>query len=119
MQQIEIEIIGAEAPEARRAGTRDAVSGDFIALDLGDQEYAVALTGEYVTDELLGTAVPVIAGRIDQRHTEGDSGAQRIFLDTFGMPSLPEMPATLTERRHGSAVWKFHRSPRRTRCRAG
>ena len=49
MQQIKIQILGAETSEARRASTRDAIARHLIALHLGDQEYAVALTGNHVT----------------------------------------------------------------------
>src|ERR1700724_260917 len=107
MQQIEIKILGAETSEARRASTRDAVARHLIALHLGDQEYAVALTGNHVTNELLGAAVAVISRRVDQRHAERNACAQRLFLDSWRMPSLTEVPAALTDRRHGSAVWKL------------
>jgi len=50
MQQIEIEIVSAEAGEARLTSTRDAISGHEIGLHLGDQEYAVTLTGNYVAN---------------------------------------------------------------------
>src|SRR5579862_4730169 len=119
MQQIEIEIVRAEAPEARCAGPRDAISGDLVALDLGDQEYALAGTGEHVTDELFGTTAPIVSGSVDQRHPEREAGTQRVFLDTFRMPSLPEMPAALTERGHCRAVRKTHGTPRGVRCRTG
>src|SRR5436853_1827338 len=67
MQQIEIEMVGAETSQARLASTRDAISRHLVGLHLGDQEYAVALTGNHVTNELLGAAVAVITRRIDQR----------------------------------------------------
>src|ERR1035441_5243285 len=81
MQQIEIQMLAAETSEARRASTRDAIAGHLIALHLGDQEYAVALTGNHVTNELLGAAVAVVSRRIDQRHAERNACAQRLFLD--------------------------------------
>src|SRR5580658_8844987 len=118
MQQIEIQILGAETSEARRASTRDAIAGHLIALHLGDQEYAVALTGNHVTDELLGCSVAVVSRGIDQRHTEGNACAQRLFLDSQRMPSLTEVPAALTERRDGSAVWKLYGTCSRLRRRA-
>jgi hypothetical protein len=42
----------------------------LIALHLGDQEYALALTGKHVTKELLGAAVAVVSRRIEQGHAE-------------------------------------------------
>src|SRR5467141_491423 len=121
MQQIEIQIFAAETSEARRASTRDAIARHLIALHLGDQEYAVALTGNHVTKELLGAAVAVVSRRIDQRYAERNACAQRLFLDSWRMPSLTEVPAALTERRDGGAVWKPYgtRGLRRKRCTQG
>src|ERR1700694_6263448 len=99
MQQIEIQMLAAETGEARRTSTPDAIARHLIALHLGDQEYAVALTGNHVTNELLGAAVAVVSRRIDQRHAERNACAQRLFLDSWRMPSLTEVPAALTERR--------------------
>src|ERR1700756_2929595 len=104
MQQIEIEMVGAETSEAPLGTTRDAISRHFIGLHLGDQEYTVALTGNRVTDELLGAAVSVISRRIDQCHAERNACPERLFLHSQGMPPLTEMPAALTERRDGRAV---------------
>src|SRR3984893_10087150 len=113
MQQIEIQMLAAETREARLGSKRDAIARHFIALHLGDQEYAVALNGTHVTNELLRAPVAVFSRRIDQRHAERNACAQRLFLDSWRMPSLTEMPATLTERRDGRAVWKLYG----TRCR--
>src|ERR1035438_2029865 len=118
MQQIEIQILAAETSEARRASTRDAIARHLIALHLGDQEYAVALTGNHVTNELLGAAVAVASRRIDQRHAKRNACAQRLFLDSWQMPSLTEVRAALTERRDGGAVWKLYGTVRVLRRRA-
>src|SRR3984885_8978499 len=111
-------MVAAQTSEARRASTRDAIAGHLIALDLGDQEYALALTGNHLTDELLGAAVAVISRRIDQRHAERNACAQRLFLDSWRMPCLTEVPAALTERRDGSAVRKLDGTHSRLRRRA-
>src|SRR6266481_9411424 len=108
MQQIEIEMVGSETSQARLASTCDAISRHLVGLHLGDQEYAVALTGNHMTKELLGAAVAVVSRRIDQRHAERNACAQRLFLDSCRMPSLTEVPAALTERRDGRAVWKLY-----------
>src|SRR5205807_4317666 len=72
----------ARACQARLASTRDAISRLLVGLHLGDQEYAVALTGRHATNELLGAAVAVITRRIDQRHAERNACAQRLFLNS-------------------------------------
>src|SRR5438132_10716189 len=108
MQQIEIEMVGAETSQARLASTRDAPSRQLVGLHLGDQEYTVALTGKHATNQFLGAAVAVISRRIDQRHPERNAYAQRLFFNSWRMPSQSEMRGALTERRDGSAVWKLY-----------
>jgi hypothetical protein len=84
MQQIEIEMVGAQTRKTPLASTRDAIRAigkHGIGLHLGNQKYAVALAGHHVTNELLGAAVAIISRRIDQGHAERNAGAQRLFLD--------------------------------------
>src|SRR5437764_8615926 len=50
VQQIEIEVIGAETREARLASVRHAVSGCITGRQFGDQKYAVALIGNHVAN---------------------------------------------------------------------
>ena len=116
MQQIEIQMFAAESSEARRASTRDAIARHLIAFHLGDEEYAVALTGNHATDELLGAAVAVVSRRIDQCHAERNACAQRLFLDGQRMPPLTQVPAALTERRDGNAAWKLYGTRSRNLC---
>ena len=92
VQQVEIEMISAETGEARLASPRDAVSRHVSGPHFGDQEYAVALTGNHAADQFLGAAVAVHLRRVDQRHAERKARAQRFFLSGFRMSSLREMP---------------------------
>src|SRR5271170_202291 len=101
-------MLGAETNEARRAGTRDAISRDFIGLHLGDQKYTIALTGDHVPDEFLGAAISVISRGIDQRHAERNAAAYRLLLERWRVPSLPQMPRALAERGDDGTVWKPH-----------
>src|ERR1700683_5166713 len=119
MQQIQIQIPGAEASEARRASTRDAIAGHFVALHLGNQEYAVALIGNHGLEELLGAAAAVVSRRIEQCHAERNARAQRLFLDIDRMPALTDVPATLPKRRDGSAARKLYGARGLLRRRAG
>src|SRR5580693_1836780 len=118
VQQIEIQVPGAEASEARRASTCDAIAGDFVGLHLGNQEYAVALIGNHALEELLGAATAIVSRRIEQCHAERNPRAKRLFLDIDRMPSLTEVPATLSKRRNGSAARKLHGARGRLRRRA-
>src|SRR5579863_1866836 len=104
VQQIEIQILCAQTSEACLTGTGDAITGYFIALDLGDQEYALALSGNRMTNELLGAAVAVVARGVDQRHAQRNARAQRLFFDSRRVSSLTEVPAALTQCRDDGAV---------------
>ena len=53
MQQIEIKIVGAEAPKARFARTRHAIVGHLIRCHFRDQEYLVASTSDDAADQFL------------------------------------------------------------------
>src|SRR5215469_16374376 len=109
MQQVEIEMISAETAEARVASLRDAVSHHVIGPHFGDQEYAVALTGDHVADQFLGAAVAVHLRRVDQRHAERKAGAQRLFLSGLRMPSLRETRRALAERRDNFPIGELYR----------
>jgi hypothetical protein len=109
VQQIEIEIVSAETGEARLASARDAISGHVIGLHLGDQEYAVTLTGNYVANQFLGTAFAVTFRRVDQRHAKRNACAQCFFFNSCRTFSLPNMPGALTEDGNNGAIVKFYR----------
>ena len=111
VQQVEIEMISAETGEARLASARDAVSRHMIGPHLGDQEYAVALTGNHAADQFLGAAVAVYLRRVDQRHPERKACAQRFFLNGFRMSSLRETCRALAECRDDCAVAELYRTP--------
>src|SRR5438132_8276518 len=106
MKQVEVEMISAETPEARVASPRDAVSHHVIGPHFGDQEYAVALTGNHAADQFLGLAVAVHLRRVDQRHPERKAGAQRFFLSGFRMSPLREICRALAERRDDCSIRK-------------
>ena len=111
-------MISAETGEARLASTRDAVSRHVIGPHFGDQEYAVALTGNHAADQFLGAAIAVNLRRVNQRHSERKTRAQRFFLNGFRMSSLRETRRALTERRDDGAVVELYRAPCTVRSRA-
>src|SRR5262249_42235097 len=113
------EVIGAEPLEARRTGSCDAVARDVVRPHLGDQEYAIALSGNDVADQFLGA---VDFGSIDQGHAEIDAGAHRGFLLGLRMPAMREPRRALSKRRHAAcevsrcaqrltARWRIERKP--------
>ena len=91
MQQIQIEVIGAEAREACRTGAGNAVSRHLVGLDLRNEVDPLARACDHMAQELLGAAVAIIAGGIEQRHAERKAGAHRLLLVCIGMPSLAQV----------------------------
>src|SRR4029077_16441930 len=103
-------MISAETGEARLASPRDAVARHVSGPHFGDQEYAVALTGNHAADQFLGAAVTVHLRRVDQRHPERKACAQRFFLSGLRMSSLREICRALAERRYNCSIMKlYHR----------
>src|SRR5262249_16137039 len=90
VQQVEIELIAAKTREACFARARDAVSRRMFGQYLGDEEYAIAVTSNQMTDEFLGAAVAVQLRCVNHCHPQRNTSAQRFFLDRFRTPSLPE-----------------------------
>jgi hypothetical protein len=116
VQQVKIEMIGAETGQTRLASAYHAIARRVLRQHLGDQEYVVAPAGNHATNQLLRVAVAVYFGGVDQRHPERNAGAQRIFFFSCRMSSLAEMPRALTERWDDGAVAKFYRSPPSSCC---
>ena len=65
VQQVKVEMISTETGEARVARPLNAVSRDMGGPDLGDQEYAIALTGNHTTDQSLGVAISIYLCSVD------------------------------------------------------
>src|SRR5207248_4954350 len=105
VQQIEIEMISAEALEARLASAHDAVSRHMTGPHLGDQEHAIALTSDRAANESLGA---VHFRRVDQHHSERKASAHRFFFSSWRMFSLSETRRALAQCRDDSAVAKLY-----------
>ena len=96
--------------EARFASPRDSVSRNVIRPHLGDQEYAVALTGNHLADQFLGAAVAVYFSRVDQCHPKRKTSTQRFFLNSLRASPLRETSSALAERRGDDAVAELYRA---------
>ena len=86
--------------------------------DFGNQEYLFTPTRNDMTDQFLRVAVSINLRRINQRHSQRNAFAQRVFLDRFRMSALAQTRRTLTERWDDGSVVEFHGSPRRIWSRA-
>src|SRR5215469_11472581 len=113
MQKVEIEMIRAETGQARLARARDAVCRHMSLPDLGDQKHTIALTSNRTADKFLG---PVQLRRVDQRHPEGKTCAQRFFFSGRRMSSLSKTPRPLAEGRDDDAIAELDRPSRGRSC---
>src|SRR5579872_7554695 len=91
MKEVQINISGAEPGETRLASASDAISRHLITFDLRDQECVLALTVQRVANKLFGSAASIVTRRVDQRHTKGNSRAQRFLFDSWRVSPLTEM----------------------------
>ncbi len=108
MQEVEIEMVGAEAFEARLASARDAVSRHVVGPHFGHEENAIALAGDRTTNEFLGA---VNFRRVDHRHSERKARAQRFFFIGLRAFSLSKTRGALAQGRDDRSVAKLHRAP--------
>src|SRR5436190_8671829 len=99
-------MISTKATEARLTSARNAICRYMVGPHLGYQKYAIALTGDYAADELLGA---VYFRCIDQRHPERKSRSQRFFLVSLRMSSFSETRRALAQCRDDCAVAKLYR----------
>jgi len=65
-----------------------------VRVDLADQEDLVAAPGDRLADDLLGAALAVHLGGVDQRHAAFDAAAQRgdgigVAVATLAEPQVP------------------------------
>ena len=108
MQQIEVDPVGAQPPEAALAGSNDAAARSVVRIDLADDEEIIAQPFDGAGDHLLGTTAAIHLGGVDQRHAEFDPEAhrRRLFRDPAAI--LAHMPCPLAEGRHALAAGQCH-----------
>ena len=80
MQQIEVDAIGAEAPQAALAGGDGTPARGVVRVDLADDEDLVAAPGDGFAHHLLGAAFAVHLGGVDEAHAEVEPESKRRHL---------------------------------------
>ena len=108
VEQVQVEPVGAEPLQAGLAGTAETFARGILRIGLADQEQLVTHVAERLADEGFGRAVAIHLGRIDERHAEFDSRAQRRSLGGAALVSLAHHPGALAERRHRLSAWEHH-----------
>src|SRR5215469_18521763 len=110
VREVKIEVFSPETGKARLASAHNGVSRRHV-IHFGDQEYAVALTGNRAADQFFGAAVAVPLRRVDQRHPERKASAQRFFLNGCRVSSLSKMPRALAHCGDDGAAAELYQTP--------
>jgi hypothetical protein len=99
MQQIEIQRLHPQAAQAPLAGKRKGAAGCIVGIHLGHQDHAIAQAGDGLADKLLGFAVRIHLGGVDQGEAAFDPFAQARDLLAAAGRHLRHAPGALP---HGS-----------------
>ena len=104
VQQVQVEIIRLQALQAVFAG-RDRVAAARVRRQhLADDIDLIAPAGDGLRNELLGAAVAVHLGGVDEVGAEVEARAQRLLLGRALVLVLADLPRALAEPRDGRAV---------------
>ena len=98
MQEVEVEPVGPEPAQAALAGLDDALAARVVGIDLADEEDLSRQVPNRLADELLGPALAVHLGGVDQGHAELDAEPERRDLLRSAAAVLPHAPGALAER---------------------
>jgi hypothetical protein len=100
VQQIEIEAVRSETPQAVLARSDRTRLCRIFGKDLADKEQFVAASGDRFADKHLGSAVRVHLRGVDQRHAEIDAEAERRNFLLSTPRVFSHAPRALAERRY-------------------
>ncbi|MNP32006.1 hypothetical protein D3C76_1251590 [compost metagenome] len=76
MQQVQIDSLGFQPPQAALARLGNALAAGVVRVDLADEKDPVALAGDGITHHDLGAAFGVHFCGVDQGHAQVDAQAQ-------------------------------------------
>ncbi|CAI8795829.1 hypothetical protein EMIT0196P_20331 [Pseudomonas chlororaphis] len=103
VQQVQIDIVGPQAPQAAVAGLGNAFAAGVVRVHLADQEHPVALAGDGGANHFLRAALGIHLGGIDQTQAPFDTGLQCGNLGVALVALLAHAPGTLANHRDGHA----------------
>jgi hypothetical protein len=113
MQQVKVDAVAPQARQAALAGLDHAAARGVVGIDLGDDEDAVVAALERFADDLLGTALAVHLGGVDQADAVVESGVDGRNLAPALARVLAHPPGAEAELRHRRAVGQGDGSHRR------
>src|SRR3954468_16648560 len=105
MQEIEVQIIGAEPLQTRGAGSERQVSSRVTRQHLTHEKYVLATLCDRLADELLGRAVAIHLRCIDEGHAEIETKTNRGDLVVALARALTHAPGAQAKRGQGLARW--------------
>ncbi|MCY1554452.1 hypothetical protein D9M68_910260 [compost metagenome] len=100
MQQVEVDALGIQPPQAARAGRRHTLAAGVVRIDLADQKHLLAHPGNRLAHHQLGAAFAVHLGRVDQAQAQLDTLAQRRHFRAPLAGHFAHAPGALTDQRH-------------------
>src|SRR5262245_35302444 len=105
VQQVEVETVGLQAAQAALAGGNRSLARGVVRVDLADEVEAVTLAGHRLPDDLLGAALAVHFGGVEQPHAEIKTKLERLDLGAALALALAHAPGA--EAQHGNAFTGF------------
>jgi hypothetical protein len=108
VQEVKVEPVRPEALETALAGLHDAPAACIVRIDLAHEEKPLALVEQSLGDKLLGGALPIHFGGIDQGHPKLDAKAQRLNLLGPATGGFGHLPGALSQHRNGFACRQHH-----------
>ena len=104
MQQIEIDVIGAQSTQAALAGRNRRFSAGVVRIHLGYYSDLIAPAGDCTRDDFLGAAVAVHLGGVDERHAEVEAERERRNFVRRALAPLAHPPRPLPQCGHLDAI---------------
>ncbi len=105
MQEIEVKPVGIQTTQATLAGGNSGLAGRILRIDLAHQKDLIASAVERLGNELLGLALAIHLGCIDEGEAEVETEPQGGDLFCSGCRMLPQVPSALAESRHALTRW--------------
>src|SRR5262245_43332267 len=109
VQEIEIKAIGLEPLQAALAGRQSALARGIVGIDLAHEVDAIAQATHRLPDDLLGHALAVHFGRVDQSNPKLKSQLERRHLRRPVRSALSHPPRAKPKYRNLHTVLGRHR----------